>query len=380
MHEHQGNLTPNLSGLPGPRPFDKKSKDKVKMEDNKKQIDDIVARTAAAIGSGRSFGGWTDKNESFATHIKKQEDAVGTPWSKKKKKSKQPLGEIVSPDKTGPSEVLGLKIPDPRTYADKKRDKSGTLQGLMTPKQKGTKSGKLSEEDKNLPRQLKDPNKEALVVKNRKVVTIDKKDLKKKLSQGWQIATEDKRHGTTVGGRVSSKETRPPSVLNITSKSGHTEKVSREDAQAAADWLKLQTKKKNESTEVNEFLTTAAQLFPKVAQRVGAKAAKIVGPKAARVAKNVYAHPAGKWGTDIGAEVVGWTGLGKLKDMLSSKKKQRNDDVSEVAAMSVNPTDRKLETLKNRTLAGKAAATRGAARKTWQDKADLKNFVDQGGA
>ena len=84
MQEQQGNLMPQLSGLPGPRPF---KRGKTKMEDNKNtssnpiqddgkpdmskpvtdSVDDIVAKTAKALGAGKAFGGWTDKVEEGAT-------------------------------------------------------------------------------------------------------------------------------------------------------------------------------------------------------------------------------------------------------------------------------------------------------------------------
>ena len=84
MQEQQGNLMPQLSGLPGPRPF---RRGKTKMEDNKTtssnpmhddgkpdmgkpvtaSVDEIVAKTAEAIGAGKAFGGWTDKVEEGAT-------------------------------------------------------------------------------------------------------------------------------------------------------------------------------------------------------------------------------------------------------------------------------------------------------------------------
>ena len=80
MNEQQGNLTPQLSGLPGPKPF---KRGKQKMEDNKitssnpiqddgkpdmgkpvtDSVDDIVSKTAKALAQGKAFGGWTDKVE-----------------------------------------------------------------------------------------------------------------------------------------------------------------------------------------------------------------------------------------------------------------------------------------------------------------------------
>tara|TARA_R110000824_G_scaffold60451_6_gene161586 strand:+ start:664 stop:1251 length:588 start_codon:yes stop_codon:yes gene_type:complete len=79
MQEQQGNLMPQLSGLPGPRPF---KRGKTNMEnkatngnpihkDGKPDwskptdatVDEIVARTSEAIASGKAFGGWTDDVE-----------------------------------------------------------------------------------------------------------------------------------------------------------------------------------------------------------------------------------------------------------------------------------------------------------------------------
>ena len=81
MQEQQGSLMPQLSGLPGPRPF---KKGKTKMEnqthshdshdDGKPDmskptdatVDDIVSRTAEALAAGKAFGGWTDSVEEAA--------------------------------------------------------------------------------------------------------------------------------------------------------------------------------------------------------------------------------------------------------------------------------------------------------------------------
>ena len=79
MQEQQGNLMPQLSGLPGPRPF---KRGKTNMEnkatngnpihkDGKPDwskptdatVDEIVARTSEAIAAGKAFGGWTDDVE-----------------------------------------------------------------------------------------------------------------------------------------------------------------------------------------------------------------------------------------------------------------------------------------------------------------------------
>ena len=62
MQEQQGNLEEPLSGLPGPRPFNKNNKRDVPMEDsNNKELNDIVSRATEALSSGKAFGGWTDK-------------------------------------------------------------------------------------------------------------------------------------------------------------------------------------------------------------------------------------------------------------------------------------------------------------------------------
>ena len=81
MQEQQGSLMPQLSGLPGPRPF---KRGKTKMEDKTHShethedgksdmskptdatVEDIVSRTANAIGAGKAFGGWTDNVEEAA--------------------------------------------------------------------------------------------------------------------------------------------------------------------------------------------------------------------------------------------------------------------------------------------------------------------------
>ena len=79
MQEQQGNLMPQLSGLPGPRPFNK-GKNKMENENTSSNpmqadgkpdmgkpvtdsVDEIVAKAAAALGAGKAFGGWTDKVE-----------------------------------------------------------------------------------------------------------------------------------------------------------------------------------------------------------------------------------------------------------------------------------------------------------------------------
>ena len=103
MQEQQGNLEEPLSGLPGPRPFNKNNKKGVPMESsNNKELNDIVARATEALSSGKAFGGWTDA-------VEEQRVKQGKPIKVK----------------------LG-------------KDKSGTMSGLMTPKQKGTKVGVLS--------------------------------------------------------------------------------------------------------------------------------------------------------------------------------------------------------------------------------------------
>ena len=88
MQEQQGNLMPQLSGLPGPQPF---KRGKSKMEDKKitssnpmhddgkpdmgkpvtASVDEIVAKTAEAIGAGKAFGGWTDKVDEEKNTVKR---------------------------------------------------------------------------------------------------------------------------------------------------------------------------------------------------------------------------------------------------------------------------------------------------------------------
>jgi len=75
MQEQQGNLEEPLSGLPGPRPFNKNNKRDVPMEDsNNKELNDIVSQTERVLSSGKSFGGWTDTvEEDYRKHVKKQQ-------------------------------------------------------------------------------------------------------------------------------------------------------------------------------------------------------------------------------------------------------------------------------------------------------------------
>ena len=48
----------------------------------------------------------------------------------------------------------------------------------------------ISEKTK-LPRQIINPSKEAMIVKNNKVIVIDKKDLKQYTSKGWSLAEKN---------------------------------------------------------------------------------------------------------------------------------------------------------------------------------------------
>jgi len=68
----------NLSRTPGSRPFKKKG---TQMEDNSKEINDIVSRTANVIGCGKKFGGWTDNstNEAFLRNVTKRKAFKGDP-------------------------------------------------------------------------------------------------------------------------------------------------------------------------------------------------------------------------------------------------------------------------------------------------------------
>ena len=118
MQEQQGNLEEPLSGLPGPRPFNKNNKKGVPMEDsNNKELNDIVARATEHLSSGKAFGGWTDKVEDLVKEAK-----------------------IV----TNPQLRLKLGKGVPAGGGRSKKDKSGTLKGLMSPEKKGTKVGVLS--------------------------------------------------------------------------------------------------------------------------------------------------------------------------------------------------------------------------------------------
>lgn len=69
MQEQQGNLEEPMSNLPGPRPFNKKNKKGIPMED-KKETNNIVDMTADILGTGKSFGGWSDSIEESSAKRK----------------------------------------------------------------------------------------------------------------------------------------------------------------------------------------------------------------------------------------------------------------------------------------------------------------------
>jgi len=93
MNENQGQLMPNLSRPPGPRPFKKKG---TQMEDNSKEINDIVSKTANVIGCGKKFGGWTDNstNEAFLRKVTIKIPAKANTKPKDKKKGSL-VGRII---------------------------------------------------------------------------------------------------------------------------------------------------------------------------------------------------------------------------------------------------------------------------------------------
>ena len=61
---------------------------------------------------------------------------------------------------------------------------------ILDPKTKGSISVPVQFEELEEARQLKNPKKEVLVVKNNKVIVIDKKDAKEYLNKGWELAEE----------------------------------------------------------------------------------------------------------------------------------------------------------------------------------------------
>jgi len=134
MQEQQGNLEEPLSGLPGPRPFNKNNKRDVPMEDsNNKELNDIVARATEALSSGKAFGGWTDKvDESSFKQMQ-----VDRAQRERESDGSNQKDEGIDIRKIATD--LGSA-----TKKDGQVNKSGTLPGLMTPKEKGTKVGVLS--------------------------------------------------------------------------------------------------------------------------------------------------------------------------------------------------------------------------------------------
>jgi len=84
-----------------------------------------------------------------------------------------------------------------KEFAKVSKDYKNTTKGkermmVLDPKTKGSISVPVQFEEDELEeaRQLKDPKKEVLVVKNNKVIVIDKKDAKEYLNKGWELAEE----------------------------------------------------------------------------------------------------------------------------------------------------------------------------------------------
>ena len=197
MQEQQGNLEEPLSGLPGPRPFNKKTKKDNAMEN--KKVDDIVARAAEAISSGKSFGGWTDPIEEgiFQKHVKKQHDSM----KRNKKEDEIPL-VIHGPDGTRKNPQYS-KFIYPKDVLKKEKNESVELiervvkQGKSIPMKLG--AGRAA--GNAAPRQLKDKKKEAMVVKDGKVKVIDREHLDAHISDGWGLAEGV---GSMLGGAIGS--------------------------------------------------------------------------------------------------------------------------------------------------------------------------------
>ena len=132
MQEQQGNLEEPLSDLPGPRWDDPFKKGKRMKNNNNNKVDEIVAKTAEALGTGKAFGGWTDKVEQTVKQ--------GPPIKIKLGKGRK-IGSRVADIGPGGKEY---NVKTDAEWDKQNKDKSGTMKGLMTPKQKGTKVGVLS--------------------------------------------------------------------------------------------------------------------------------------------------------------------------------------------------------------------------------------------
>jgi len=78
-----------------------------------------------------------------------------------------------------------------KVHKDYKNSTKGKERMLvLDPKTQGTISVPVQFEELEEARQLKNPKKEILVVKNNKVIVIDKKDAKEYLNKGWELAEE----------------------------------------------------------------------------------------------------------------------------------------------------------------------------------------------
>ena len=199
MQEQQGNLEEPLSGLPGPRPFDRKNKKGVPMENNNKELNDIVARATEHLTSGKAFGGWTDKVDESAFK-QMQVDREHKAKKIKAQRERESAGSSNStPNSTSDSSDTKKKAKEANLGSATK--KGGIVKPVKPLPGLLSRKDSLGEKVATPPRQLKDKKTEVLVHDSKgKVKTIDRKDLEQYQKDNPGSGSIVPGVGTIIGG------------------------------------------------------------------------------------------------------------------------------------------------------------------------------------
>jgi len=153
-------------------------------------VDDIVAKTAKILGTGKGFGGWTDtvEEDTYKKHVKKQH--ASREREKEEEEKEEPL-VIHGPDGTrnNPQYSKFIYPKDVKKESVEYLDEGiGAIAGQVLE----TKAVKVDNRNKpNLPRQLKDPKSEMMVTSpNGRTFVIYKSEWPKHEKSGHTVAEE----------------------------------------------------------------------------------------------------------------------------------------------------------------------------------------------
>lgn len=131
------------------------------------------------------------------------------------------------------SKKLNEKDPcwDGYRQAGMKKGRKGNMVPNCVPEEKSFKDFREAyRKPTNEVRQMKDPKKDAMVVKNKKVIVIDKGKEKEYLKKGWQLAEEDLDEVSTgTLKRYSAKATGDAVKAKQAADKGDPEAASRQD-------------------------------------------------------------------------------------------------------------------------------------------------------